>query len=117
MAFGLRAGPIGAVVAGAVALTAIWPNLPKNLPPAPGFGDPSKWGYTYRPPSLDPINNPPEGFDPEKRPKWGGPVRWFFVGAAAYEIYDNYDSRIKEAKPITQDNTRVVNPVIRRVNK
>ncbi len=118
MAFGLRAGPIGAVVVGAVALIPILQNLPQNLPPAPGFGDPSKWGYTYRPPSLDPINNPPKGFDPNEPPKdVTKPIRWLLYGKGLYELYDEYNSHMEKLKQTASDNTRVVNPQIKKGNR
>lgn len=115
VALGLRAGPIGAAVVGAVALTTIIGNLPSNLPPAPGFGDPSKWHYTYRPPSLDPINNPPQGFDPNETPKGvKGAVGVIVTGKLLYELYDTYKEHIESMKPIAQDNTRQKNPEIRK---
>jgi len=45
--------------------------------------------YTHEPPELNPINNPPRGFDPENPPNWGGIVSWAIAGALGYELYES----------------------------
>jgi hypothetical protein len=105
----LEPSPFGEVVMVGVTLYVAYKAI--TATPTQGFGDPSSWTTTHLPPSQNPINNPPNGFDPKNPPPgWTGPVKWAGAGALGYKLYKNYQKAFSEQPVAPQDNTKVVRP-------
>jgi hypothetical protein len=62
---------------------------------------PGPWSTTKPDPTGNvPFNNPPQGFDPENPPNWGGALKWGLIGFGAYRIYDEYTNHMNNLSPI-----------------
>ncbi|HBK83759.1 MAG TPA: hypothetical protein DDZ41_09220 [Flavobacterium sp.] len=66
-------------------------------------------------PSQNPINNPPNGFDPKETPPGiGTGTKLLIGGRLIYEMYDEYQQQMNQIRMqpyITpKDNTNVVQP-------
>ncbi|GEM_PF-6285893 len=81
--------------------------------PTKGFGDPGKWSATYLPPSQNPINNRPQGFNPNNWPNgWGPPAKWLGAGVLGYKLYKNYQKAFPQQPIAPRDNTTVIRPAM-----
>ncbi|WP_026897959.1 DUF6443 domain-containing protein [Daejeonella oryzae] len=106
--------PVGEVVMVGITVFAAYQAL-SNMPQNPGFGDPSKLTTTHMPPSQNPINNPPTGFDPKNLPPgWNGAVKAGLLVFGAYRLYDKLKSSFTPPIIVPRDNTTVVKPYIKR---
>lgn len=67
-----------------------------------GFGNPRDWHTTHQPPSQNPIQNPPRGFDPNGfRPDLNTGAKWLATGVLGHQLYENVVNRPNSTPPKT----------------